>query len=529
MKRRSFLRTTLPAASVPFMLGNFPVSAMTQTRLWRALGLSEADDDRVLVLIQLNGGNDGLNTFIPLDQYAQLTRTRSDLMIPENRLLKISDLNAFHPKMTGIKNLFEDEKVGIIQDAGYPNPNFSHFRSTDIWTSASDAETVEESGWMGRYLYQDHPEFPEGYPNEDFPDPLALTIGSTVSQTCQGPIANMGMAISDPEAFYDLVEDQDSQQVPDTPAGHELSYIRRIMRQTTRYLDSVSTAYQKGANASSLYPAQSRDNLGEQLKIVARLIAGGLRTKVYVVSIGGFDTHAEQVEPGQPTHEGMHANLLRSLSESVTAFQDDLARLELEDRVLGMTFSEFGRRVQGNGSYGSDHGTAAPLFVFGSKVNPVIHGHNPEIPDQVNVEFNLPMQHDFRSVYASVLKDWFGMDDALVSQVMMGNFPYIPILKGSDVTTSTEEPRPTEVLHLYQNYPNPFSHTTRIRFLNRRPMQIAVQVFDHQGKKVADLANQYFGRGEHELNFRMPRLPRGAYICRLVGGRQQRSVKMVKV
>lgn len=528
MKRRSFLQNTLTATTVPFLLGSLPVSVMGKTRLWRALEQTDSEDDRVLVLIQLNGGNDGLNTFIPLDQYAQLSRTRSDLMLPENKVLKVGDRNAFHPKMAGIKQLFDQEKVGVIQDAGYPSPNFSHFRSTDIWTSASDAETVVESGWIGRYLHQDHPEYPENYPNDTFPDPLALTIGSTISQTCQGPVANMGMAVSDPEAFYDLVQDN-APEAPDTPAGHELTYIRQIMRQATRYLDSVSAAYAKGNNLSPNYPERSRDRLGEQLRIVARLISGGLRTKVYVVSLGGFDTHAEQVSPGQPREEGTHAELLQTLSDSVAAFQDDLERLGLEDRVLGMTFSEFGRRVQGNGSYGSDHGTAAPLLLFGSKVNPVIHGQNPEIPEQVDVAFNLPMQHDFRSVYASVLHDWFEMDRELVNEVMMKEFPLLPILKGSNVTTSTEEPLPTEAFHLFQNYPNPFSHTTRIRFLSRRPAQVDVLVFDTSGRMVHRVAGAYFGAGEHELTLRLPRLPRGTYVCKLIAGTAQMSRKMVKL
>ncbi len=531
MNRRNFLRTAAPAASVPFLLSGMPLSAMAETRLWRALARSESEDDRVLVLIQLNGGNDGLNTLVPLDQYANLSRTRSVLMITENKLLNITDNNAFHPKMRGFQELFETEKLGIIQETGYPDPNFSHFRSTDIWTSASSSRDVVTSGWLGRYFYEDHPDFPTGYPNDDFPDPLALTIGSTVSQTCQGPIANMGMAVENPNSFYDLIGDsQVTDDVPDTPAGVELTYIRQVMRQTNRYLDSVSSAYESGQNLSTKYPRQSHNDLGEQLRIVARLIAGGIRTKVFVVGIGGFDTHANQVENNQPTDVGMHATLLESLSQSVSAFQDDLEKLGVADRVLGMTFSEFGRRVQANGSYGSDHGTSAPMFVFGTKVNPMIHGTNPQIPDQVSVEFNLPMQHDFRSVYASVLRDWFGMDEADVSEVMLGDFPYIPILKGGNITTGLDEvPARDAFLYLYQNYPNPFTDMTRIRFMNRRPAQVGVYLFDGNGRKIIDLKTAYLSAGEHEVTLNGGRLRAGTYYCRLVVGSQQMVRKVVKV
>ena len=196
MKRRNFVKTASASLSLPIILGGSPISAFGRTNAVDAL-LDQAEyEDRVLVLVRLNGGNDGLNTFVPLDQYSNLFAVRESIILPENSLqnTRIGDKNAFHPIMTGFKELYDTEKLAIVQSVGYPNPNKSHFRSTDIWTAASAADVVETSGWMGRYLDKLNPGFPEGYPNVENPDPLAITIGNQLSQTCQGPSVNMGMS-----------------------------------------------------------------------------------------------------------------------------------------------------------------------------------------------------------------------------------------------------------------------------------------------------------------------------------------------
>ncbi|NJL14192.1 MAG: hypothetical protein HC913_15065, partial [Microscillaceae bacterium] len=187
MNRRQFLTRALPAATLPFLVGGLPVYAHTQTALTRLWPKKTNANDRVLVLIQLNGGNDGLNTFVPIDQYARLANARPRLLLPENQLHKINPAQGFHPAMATFRQLFQEGKLGIVQDVGYPYPNFSHFRSTDIWTSASDSDQIITSGWVGRYLAQLHPDYPDAYPNSTYPDPLALTIGPIVSATCQGP------------------------------------------------------------------------------------------------------------------------------------------------------------------------------------------------------------------------------------------------------------------------------------------------------------------------------------------------------
>jgi uncharacterized protein (DUF1501 family) len=193
---------------------------------------------------------------------------------------------------------------------------------------------------------------------------------------------------------------------------------------TDQYADVIKKAALKITKQSDKYPAAGKNPLADQLKIVARLIAGGLKTKVYMVNTGSFDTHAKQTDDADKTI-GTHANLLKRVSEAVNAFMDDINYLQVGDRVMGMTFSEFGRRIKSNASGGTDHGAAAPVFYFGNKVKSAVIGNNPTIPTNVTVNDNVPMQHDFRSLYASVLQNWFHLQPADVQQVLNGTYPVL--------------------------------------------------------------------------------------------------------
>ncbi|HEX6181123.1 MAG TPA: hypothetical protein VFZ47_07725, partial [Chitinophagaceae bacterium] len=209
MKRRDFLRTSIPSATIlPAVLDGYSAKAFnSNSPLMRALMGATTATDHVLVLIQLNGGNDGLNMVIPLEFYSNYYNARTNIAIPQNRVLSLAGTNktGLHPAMTGLQNLYNEGKVSIVQAVGYPTPNFSHFRATDIWMSASDSNDVVTSGWAGRYLGEEYPNFPNGYPNSTMPDPLAIQIGSVTSLALQGPTTNMGMSITDPNNFYNLL------------------------------------------------------------------------------------------------------------------------------------------------------------------------------------------------------------------------------------------------------------------------------------------------------------------------------------
>lgn len=525
MKRREFLSRSVPVSLLPMVIGGLSVRAFGQSPFLETIVTAATETDRVLVLIQMNGGNDGLNMVIPLSEYVNLTKARANIILPEAKVLKMTAATGLHPSMTGMMDLYSTGKLSVIQSVGYPNPNFSHFRATDIWLTASDSNQYISDGWMGRYLDEEFPLFPNGYPNSVMPDPLAIQIGSTISPGLQGPSVSMGMTITDPTKFYQLVSGT-VDPAPNTPAGHELTFIRQVTQQTQQYATVIKNAAAKASNLSTKYPVSPDHSLGDQLKVVARLIAGGLKTRIYVVNLGGFDTHSNQVVAGT-TETGTHANLLGRLSKAIAAFQDDLKLLNVEDRVVGMTFSEFGRRIISNASGGTDHGAAAPLMVFGKHVNPGIIGTNPVIPATVTASNNIPMQYDFRSVYASILRDWFGVPQAELETVLLKNFQSLPIIAvPTSVRPVSSEPRE---MTLYQNYPNPFNPSTRIRF-SVTDGYMRLDVYNALGQEIQTLAEGTFSAGEHEVVFNGDGLPSGVYYCRLQQGSsvQIKSLSLIK-
>ncbi|MEM1220378.1 MAG: hypothetical protein AAGH79_15760, partial [Bacteroidota bacterium] len=238
MKRRKFLATTSTAVSVPLLLKGMPVQAVEQSSIFNFIN---PETDRVLVLINLNGGNDGLNMLLPLDQYDQLANNRSNVLYSENQALPITDTAAFHPAMGGAQKLFDEGRLSIIQSVAYPNQNRSHFRSTDIWTTGSPADEFWTTGWIGRFLALNHTAFPEGYPNTDYPDPLAMTMDSFVSETCQGTVSNFSLAVTDPFSLGNLATGGED-EVPDNAYGDELEFLRTTIAQTNAYSDTILTA-----------------------------------------------------------------------------------------------------------------------------------------------------------------------------------------------------------------------------------------------------------------------------------------------
>lgn len=498
-------------------LGGFSLKAMGRSNLFYGMN---PDNDRILVLIQLNGGNDGLNMLLPLDQYDRLANARQNVILAEKDVLKINDTMGFHKSMPETAELYNKGLLKIVQSVGYPNQNRSHFRSMDIWQTASPAEETWTSGWLGRYFENFHPQFPEGYPNTEEPDPFAITIGNIVSETCQGTAVNYSMTLNDPFSLRPLADSGDT-ALPDTPYGDELDFLRTTIAQTNAYSDSITAAAEKGVNVTN-YPVYN--NLAQQLKNVALLISGGLKTNVYVVSLGGFDTHANQVEEDYPDL-GVHAELLQYLSEAIWAFHEDMRRQGFGDRVMGMTFSEFGRQIRSNASFGTDHGTAAPLMVFGSCIDPGVLGTNPQIPAEVEAQEGVPMQYDFRDVYGSMLMDWFELEEEVVREILHPDFQHLPIV-GNCLVTSTKERDPSELLAA-KAYPNPFRDWTTIEFESQGGW-VKVSVYNAMGAEVQVLTNQNLLAGQHQLRLDGSRLPAGNYYFRIQHGNDQVTKPLIK-
>jgi uncharacterized protein (DUF1501 family) len=523
MKRKDFLRNTISGVILPSFFNGIPLKSFAENSpLARLLGGS-ADNDHVLVIVQLQGGNDGLNMVIPLDNYSNYYNARSNVAIDESQVLPLqgNTHTGLHPALTGLKAMYDDGKLGIVQAVGYPQPNFSHFRATDIWMSGAASDQVLLSGWGGRYLDYEFPNFPNGYPNSSMPDPLGIQIGSVTSLVFQGPSTSMGMSISNPTSFYNLLNGvQDT--APNTLAGKELQFIREVAKQTTAYATVVKNAALK-VTQQSTYP--SANPLGDQLKIVARLIKGGLKTKVYMVSYGSFDTHSLQTDSANHSI-GRHADLLKIIGDAIKAFQDDLKYLNIEDRVMGITFSEFGRRIKSNSSAGTDHGAAAPLFIFGSNAIRMVHGNNPDIPVSATVNDNIPMQYDFRSVYASMLQDWLCVKQEDLQQIMLNNFQNIPLVNTSACNTSIPN---TSGKSLISNYPNPFNLNTNITFTTAGGHTL-IQILNTLGQLVATPLDKVIPvAGTYNISWSSYKLSTGVYYARLQNGSIQQVKSMLKV
>jgi uncharacterized protein (DUF1501 family) len=390
--------------------------------------------------------------------------------------------------------------------------------------SASDSNQYVNSGWAGRYLAEEYAGFPSAYPNAVMPDPLAIQIGSFISPAMQGPSVNMGMAISDPVNFYNLINGIQGAS-PNTRGGKELTYIRQVAQQTQQYGAAIKNAAAKVTKQFSGYP--TGNSLADQLKIVARLIAGGLKTRIYMVSMGGFDTHAQQVI-ANATDTGAHARLLQRVSEGIKAFMDDLNFLNAHKRVIGMTFSEFGRRIKSNSSGGTDHGAAAPLFVFGHYAQNDVLGTSPEIPLVTSATANVPMQYDFRSVYSSLLKQWFCVPDTTLDNVLLKNFQNLQVIKKTApcLSTSPELLPGLDTKILLTNYPNPFQSSTTLSYESNGGHTL-LQVFNTEGKLIKTLIDKEVSAGSHKITFENEGYAPGIYYARLQNSTQQQTRTMI--
>ncbi len=510
--RRNFLASLGLLGAGSFLLGPSRVRAYANSPLLAQL--KELNNNRILVLIQLSGGNDGLNTVIPYndDTYYNL---RPDIAIAKTTASQL-DLNGdlgLHPALSPLESYFGEGAMTVLQNVGYPAPNLSHFRSTDIWLSASDAEVVESTGWLGRYLATAYPNFSEAPPAY----PLAVQIGGAVSQMFRGPEANMGMSMISADFFDRLANGSElynTQDIPQTTYGDEMAYMRSVVNESFQYAEAIQTAAATGVNQVEY--AQNNP-LARNLETVARLIKGQLGAKIYHVTLSGFDTHSNQ--------PGNHATLLARLGEALDAFMRDIALDESDNEVLAMTFSEFGRRVEQNGSNGTDHGAAAPLFLLGNGLNGGLFGDAPNLLDLQGG--NLKHKIDFRSVYGTLLQDWFGLDQSNVEDALLGyQYESLNFIQDPAANVNTESFEHPLAFTLQQNYPNPFNPTTTLTYNINQAGRVRLEVFDIQGRRINMLVDEVRPAGEHRVSFNAGDLPSGTYIYRLITPQGLQSKKM---
>jgi uncharacterized protein (DUF1501 family) len=562
MKRRNFLKKLPVAISIPFAIGGIPIKLMGANPLSRLA--AQSTNDRVLIILQLHGGNDGLNSLIPVDDYDLYYSKRANIAIPEKKYipldstLPLASQVGLHPAMQPMKALYDQGRVAFVQGVSYRNNNGSHFRGRDIWFMGGGADDYFGSGWVGRYLQQEFaPEtYPDDFPNPDMLDPLAIEMGSDVSLIFhQDGNIPASISLDNPERFFDLVDNLegfddveiDRRGIPPaalnpSPYWQELNWILQLEDKSEDYAERLYQVYQQGRDSAVTYPetyplnaptGSKRNPLTPQLKLIARLLDGGCQTKVFMVKIGGFDTHAEQVESYDPTM-GVHAALMYHISGAMKAFQEDLRAKGLEDRVLTVTTSEFGRRIYSNGSYGTDHGTGGPIFIFGKGVRPGVVG---TIPDMT--QGNVQMQFDYRQVYANLLKDWMLVDETKINNdIFFKNFIdgpkedgtgfYEPLPLANQVITGVDDFISTRFI-LEECYPNPAKDKTTIHFRTNNTGLVSVDLFDSMGNTSRNLISENFHPGEHRVEVELKNLPAGTYVYQMKTGFYKESKKLIIV
>ena len=506
--RRSFLQALGIAGSGSMLLGHNLLSASAPSPLTAAIAAAETDN--ILILIRLNGGNDGLSTVIPVQQYDLYANARPNIYIPESKILKLTDDFGIPTYMNALEPLWGEGQFKAVHGVGYENQSLSHFTGSDIYAN-TDLTTTGfnglNTGWMGRHFEDLYPDYLINPPEA----PAAIQIGSISNLVFQGEETNYAFVtnnidqleeIAQTGAFYDL-----SNELFDTCMyGDQLRFLRGVANTTYEYSGKIHEAYMRGQNQ-----VEYQDNgFARQLALLARLIKGNLGTKVYMISMGGFDTHGNQ----PLTHE----RLMSTLSIAVDHFYKDLAFTDQDNQVLSMTFSEFGRRIFENGSNGTDHGKAAPTLFFGSGLSgSAFVGDHPRL-DEPNSRGNLEYTMDFRDLYATVLAEWLCVPIDKVEQHLLGH-PYHPINLGfncsgvdfDDIAYSDDPPTlpdtppsndgetSIEITHLpyYPTQQSPHIHLDM-------PMaaHVDIQLYNILGQNVGTVFNEMVLEGTTEINIR---------------------------
>jgi uncharacterized protein (DUF1501 family) len=450
MKRRKFLQNTGAVAAGSFMLNGIPVKTFANAPSSPSFTCEEMRE-RIFVMVNLFGANDTLNTVVPIQQYSIYAGFRQDIKIPEvgqtngainlDTTLPANQQTALHPIMTPFKELYDQGKLNVVHGVGYANNNRSHFKSDDLWNTAGDSTAPNfnfDSGWAGQLFDYRFPGL-LGNPTAQNPDPPCIELGSTngsiLFQTSTNNNASVLLTQNNASSYYNTlvaVGGPPPASYPASDYGVDMRYIDDVQRLSNAYALRIQNVFNAGNNSAVVYPNTA---IANQLRTVARLIKGGSKTNMYTVHQYGFDTHGNQVIAGA-SHTGQHANLLRDLTQAIKAFQDDIAALGFEDRVITATHSEFGRTVDENAGGGTDHGGVSTMFIIGKGVKPGVTGVPIRLDPQYIFQRGLTdLQHDYRKVFAAILQDFMahGSQPMLAARMLQYTTDKAPIVAASHI------------------------------------------------------------------------------------------------
>lgn len=536
MDRKEFLKiASLAGIGAPFVLNGMPSRFMNHFMDVQAN--CDTVNNRAMVILRLAGANDGLNTVIPISQYdnyanlrptIKIAQTGNGAYIPLDSTVASDKLVGLHPSMTGFKSLYDSGKLTLLNGVGYPNPNYSHFRSENLMFSGKDGTYSSDltTGIFGRYLGTLFPGL-SGNPTTQRPDPLAIQLGNlnpslffenTVERNIEYNLTGFQTTL-----FNSLLN-----TIVPSEYNDLLNYIKNIEVSMDSYYNRVLAVFNAGNNSTTTYPDTT---LGKQLKTVARMIKGGSKTKIFQVNIGGFDTHVNQVQSGS-NNLGTHANLLADISNSIAAFQADIQILGIADKILTVSFSEFGRQVRENGSLGTDHGDLAPFFVVGNGISGGILGNNPVFTNTTSFYYNQNQRrYDYRQIFASLLQDWLGADSGLISSTQLQDFVTpgnkIDLVKPNqkaDVVCATLGSSEVQTTVGVNVYPNPARDFVTIDFSSIKYKTVKLTLFDLSGKLVlSTVENQY----QQKIEVNTAGFPSGSYILNIKTNQNSYSKKVI--
>ena len=542
MKRRNFIKQSSMGLGV---VSNLNIGKMNLSAFQP--GMIGNENDNILVVVQLFGGNDGINTITPYDWDVYYNLFRPNLHIPKNVVTPISQNlgMAMHPNLKlgvkdGMLGLFNAGKLSVIHGVGYENPNFSHFRSTDIWLSGLVPPTDSvplSTGWLGRYF--------DKYKDTEKPEsPFCVQIGQNPSLMFMGETTEKSIVLENADELYNQAKSVESNKVNVSGSTYylnEFDYINQVGIQINDYSKVIKKAFDAGKNSEKY----TDKTLSNQLKLVARLIDGGLKTKVYFLELHGFDTHSNQ-----GGLDGIHSRLLAEMSEAISSFQSDIEKLGHSKRVLGITTSEFGRRPYENGSMGTDHGTSNVMFAFGDAVKgEIIGSHFVFLPfrDHQNLRFST----DFRSIYFEVMVSWFGQSSDFAAKVLGSKFAYVektgfikitkedptlpppPVVpqKNADVNApnNPENPRNITEQDAFVLYPNPIQGNSAFLSMTLY-FQCEVKITQSyvNGQVLGQIHQKTYRAGLHSVYLDLLGGP-GLYLLKIKVNKRFHFIKALKI
>ena len=528
MKRRKFIQLSSTGSLAGFMLNGHMVNAFTRTKLLENIS-EDVIRDRCIVMIQLSGGNDGLNSIIPKNQYDKYVSIRPTIRIKDagsnkgielDSSLGVQEQTLLHPNLLAFKKLWDAGKLNIVHGVGYPQLNKSHFSGRALMSRGGDG-TEENSnkpdGWMARYLNS-------AFDHKTFDDPLGIQLGNKKPadefHSDAEHKVDINLTGQDTSGFYSQLSNIGN---PLSDYGGEsseyidnINFINGMELTATNYASRISSVFNLGAN-SVTYPQY---DLADQLKTVAKMLSGGSKTKLFLLRIDGFDNHANQVDSQANSHLGKHADLLLELSESIKAFQDDLEALGIAQNVVTTTFTEFGRKPIENGNKGTDHGNLGPMFVIGNGVKPGFTGNHLSLDSFTyggnvkHFDLDTQMQHDYRQVYSAIIGDFLGASSLNIIETEFDAYDQnrLNLIASPILNNSYEQSINTTSLVVA---PNPVLNDAMIQFSSSMWMRGQLQIHDIQGRKVLKQIAD-FSSGTNQIPLNLSYLSKGFYVLMII-------------